>query len=288
MILLFIGAPLWLSFSWCPLTIPAGRRGWFFRLARPGGRWLPARSRPRGTASCYLHGRGETLELTRIGLFTHVQSWSREDLAAIRVVRELRKQYDHRPARPYPDALGLGCRALQIHPGTGRPVVFSGIYGMLRAARRRRSGNGCDMPSARRSMCRREPVTGATETLVWFAPRLTHSAQCSAQTKAQTKLSRTSATFTYRTRCAAQTPSRKPIAVSTPPAKGKAEPVCCASNMLKVLLATALRWGIEPSQVIWQTAAFGRNQTGTASCHSAPAKALADSHFWQTSIPDQC
>jgi hypothetical protein len=77
--------------------------------------------------------RDETLALTRIGLFTRVQSWSREDLAAIRVVRELRKQTTT-DQHGHTQTHWVWVVELQIHPATGRPVVFSGSYGMLRRA----------------------------------------------------------------------------------------------------------------------------------------------------------
>jgi hypothetical protein len=77
-----------------------------------------------------LEVRGDTLVLTRTGLFTRTRSWSRDDLDAVRAVRELRK-------RTTTDDQGntsttwVWVVELQIHAGGRRPVVLSGRYGLL-------------------------------------------------------------------------------------------------------------------------------------------------------------
>lgn len=73
--------------------------------------------------------RGDTLVLTRNGLWTRTQSWPREDIEAIRAVRELRK-------RTTTDQEGntsttwVWVVELQIHAAGRGPVVLSGRYGL--------------------------------------------------------------------------------------------------------------------------------------------------------------
>jgi hypothetical protein len=78
----------------------------------------------------YLEVRGNTLVLTRVGLFRHVQSWSRDELAAIRAVREQRKQKTS-DQHGHTHTSWVWVVELQFHPINGRPVVLSGRYGMF-------------------------------------------------------------------------------------------------------------------------------------------------------------
>jgi hypothetical protein len=70
------------------------------------------------------------LVLTRIGLFRHVQSWSGDELAAVRAIRELRKQTT-RDKEGHAHTSWVWVVELQIHPTKGRPVGLSGRYGMF-------------------------------------------------------------------------------------------------------------------------------------------------------------
>jgi hypothetical protein len=74
--------------------------------------------------------RGDKLVLTRIGLFKSVQTWAREEIAAIRCVREQRQQTGT-DQQGHHYTKWVWVVELQIHPAKGRPVVFSGRYGML-------------------------------------------------------------------------------------------------------------------------------------------------------------
>jgi hypothetical protein len=74
--------------------------------------------------------RGDTLVLTRTGLFTRTRSWSRDEVDAIRAVRELRKQTST-DEEGNTNTTWVWVVELQIHAADRRPVVLSGRYGMI-------------------------------------------------------------------------------------------------------------------------------------------------------------
>src|SRR5438105_8110059 len=104
-------------------------------------------------------------------------------------------------------------------------------------------------------MCRPELGRAACETLLWFAllPHSRHAAaQWSAQTKAQTKLSRTSARLLTGRGGGANHAANQSL-LGTPPAKGEGRTGLLWSNLPRCCSCLALRWGIEPSQVTWHS-----------------------------------
>jgi hypothetical protein len=74
--------------------------------------------------------RGDTLVLTRTGLFTRTRSWSRDEVDAIRAVRELRKQTST-DEEGNTNTTWVWVVELQIHASERGSVVLSGRYGMI-------------------------------------------------------------------------------------------------------------------------------------------------------------
>lgn len=73
--------------------------------------------------------KGDTLTITRTGLSTSTRSWTRDELEAIRAVRELRKRttVDDEGRR---HTRWEWLVELQIHPFKGRALALSGRYGL--------------------------------------------------------------------------------------------------------------------------------------------------------------
>jgi len=95
----------------------------------------------------YLHGARRDVELTRTVYSRTCNHGRARIFAAIRVVGELRKQTTT-DQHGHTQTHWVWVVELQIHPGTGRPVVFSGIYGMLRRRDAAGVGMASDCPRA--------------------------------------------------------------------------------------------------------------------------------------------